>query len=343
MQPGVAVYEAYHFHLLYDVVLAVAGFAIILAACRVLAQNEPQLRARFFALAIGLPVFGELVAFTAYLIRPAPHTPLGQAMLQFHNQCGLCALLDEPLPLSTQPRWVLVALLVVGLISLARNGVGNWILGRLAASYPTFPIHSYPELQRLLNIAERHGRPLPRIAVSPHPAPLAVTVGFRQPAIIISQGMLRELNPAETETVLAHEMAHIIRQDNLWNGLLMPLRDALFFLPTSHLAWRQMVISQEEACDDLTIEWTGRPLDLARALIKAGQHPQPRDMMFLTGLFLVAPFLRHTSVVERRIERIIRTHCTEGAVLPPKGRTPLAIAVQGSILLLYALPILLGS
>ncbi|MFQ5614471.1 MAG: M56 family metallopeptidase [Anaerolineae bacterium] len=341
MEPAAA-YEAYHFHLLYDAVLSVTGFVLVLVMGRGLASDDPHLRVRLFALTIGLPVLGELIAFAAYQVRPAPHTSAGQAILRFHEQCGFCPLLDEPLALSNRPGWVLSALLIIVLFSITKNGLGAFLLDRLVATYPRFPIDRYPELhQRLLKVAARGGVFLPRIAVSPHSVPLALTFGVSQPIIIVSQGILSQFNQGELETVLTHELAHAVRHDNLWNWLVTLLRDALFFLPTSHLAWRQMVVSQEEACDDLTIHWTGRPLDLATSLVKAWGHPRPRELVFLLGLFLVAPFFRRASVVESRVQRIILAHY-ETRVISPSSRTPLTFGIMGLIFLLHALPIALG-
>ncbi|MFQ5595660.1 MAG: M56 family metallopeptidase [Anaerolineae bacterium] len=343
MEPAVAAYEAYHFHLLYDAVLSAVGFVVVLAVCRGVALHDPQLRVRLFALVIGLPVLGELIAYATYRVRPAPHTSLGQAIFRFHEECGFCALWDEPQILGSQPRWVLSAMLLVVLFSFAKNGLGTFILGRLTATYPPFPIDYHSGFRRrLLAVTSRCGAPVPRIAVSPHAVPLALSFGIHQPTIIISQGMLAEFSRAEMETVLAHELAHTIRRDNLWNWLLTLLRDALFFLPTSHLAWRQMVVSQEEACDDLTITWTERPLDLARSLVKAWQYPRPRDLVLLAGVFLVTPFFRRASAVERRVERIVLTQRSAGAI-PPPNCTPLVIGTVGLLLLLYALPIAAGS
>lgn len=341
METAIAEYEAYHFHLLYDAVLSVVGFVIVVVICRRPALHDPQLRVRLFALVIGLPLLGELIAFVAYQVRPSPHTSAGQAIFRFHEQCGFCPLLDEPLLLSTNPYWLVSTLSLVVLISLAKNGIGSLVLGHLAATYPTFPIDSHPELRCLAGVAARGKASRPRIAVSPHSVPFALTLGVHQPTIIISQGLLAQFSQTELEAVLAHELAHIVRRDNQWNWLMSLLRDALFFLPTSHLAWRQMVLNQEEACDDLTIFWTNRPLDLARSLVKACQHPRPHEMVLRIGLFLVTPFLRRTTAVERRVKRIILTHHKANSI-PSATHTPLAIGAVGLIFLLFALPIALG-
>ncbi|MFQ5398431.1 MAG: M56 family metallopeptidase [Anaerolineae bacterium] len=342
MEGAAAGYEPYHFHLLYDVVLSVAGFLICLATSRAVAGHHPQLRVRLFALVIGLPILGEFIAWAAYQVRPAPPSPAGQAILRFHEECRFCPLLDEPLILSEQPRLILSALLLLTLLSVVKNWLGILMLGRLAAAYPSFPIDAYPGLSRhLLGLSSRGGRTLPRVAVSPHSTPLALTFGLRRSTIIISEGMLGQFSRPELESVLAHELAHDIRRDNLWNWLMALFRDTFFFLPTTHLAWRQMVLSQEEACDDLTILWTGRPLDLARSLVKAWQHPRPRELVLLAGLFLVTPFFRRASAVERRVKRIVHRH-HEIDSTPPPPRPRLAFAALGLVFLLSVLPIALG-
>lgn len=342
MEHAAAAYEPFHFHLLYDAVLSIAGFLVVLAICRVLSLHDPKLRIRIFALVIGLPILGELVAMASYMVRPAPHTPIGQAILRFHEQCGFCSLFDKPSFLGTKPWLILSALLVITLVSLIKKGLGALILRRLAVKYSLFPISSHPGLhQHLVTVAARCKAPLPRIAITPHLEPVALTCGVRHPTIIISQGMLRQFSQAELEAVLTHELAHVVRRDNLWNWLIALLRDTLFFFPTSHLAWRQIVIFQEKACDDLTIRWTGRPLDLARSLVKFCQHSPIRHMVCSEGLFLTNRFLRRESFVERRIERIILSRRREAAI-PSSKRIALVIGAIVLILMLFALPIVIG-
>jgi beta-lactamase regulating signal transducer with metallopeptidase domain len=171
--------------------------------------------------------------------------------------------------------------------------------------------------------------------------PVAVTYGLRQPVIVVSQGMLLHYSSPELESVLIHELAHAVRRDNRWNWLIGLLRDMLVLLPTSHLAWQQMIASQEEACDDFSIFWTGRPLDLARSLVKALQYPHSRELAWLSGLFLIAATFRSANAVEMRIKRII--HAQRHGPQPPAGvSVSLPYAAMVFLFLLYALPIAVG-
>ncbi len=73
-----------------------------------------------------------------------------------------------------------------------------------------------PELHRLVRELARSARlPMPRIFVSPAAQPNILTVGYgpRSAAVCCTEGLLRELSPAELRAVLAHELAHVTRRD----------------------------------------------------------------------------------------------------------------------------------
>ncbi len=342
MQSVVTEYESYHFHLLYDAVLSLAGYLIVLVICRRFAIHDPAPRVKLFGLVICLPILGEAAAFVAYLARPDPQTAVGQIILRFHEECEFCSVLDEPVFLSSRPHLVLQGLFVLALISIAKSGLGRIAFSQIVAQCSPFPFDSFPEIHRhLLHVAEHCHFPLPKIVISPHMMPVAVTYGLRQPVIVVSQGMLLHYSSPELESVLIHELAHAVRRDNRWNWLIGLLRDMLALLPTSHLAWQQMIASQEEACDDFSIFWTGRPLDLARSLVKALQYPHSRELAWLSGLFLIAATFRSANAVERRIKRII--HAQRHGPQPPAGvSVSLPYAAMVFLFLLYALPIAVG-
>jgi len=84
--------------------------------------------------------------------------------------------------------------------------------------------------------------------------------------------MLEHLDDRELEAVLAHELGHVAHHDYLMSWLAMVLRDAFFYLPTSHIAYRRLQQEKELMCDDSTIGITHRPLALASALTKVWLH-----------------------------------------------------------------------
>jgi hypothetical protein len=85
------------------------------------------------------------------------------------------------------------------------------------------------------------GRPTDGLVVADWAAPLAVAVPGRPGHLLVTTGMLRELDTAERRAVLAHERAHLAHRHHRavgWaaaaaaavNPLLRPVRDAVTYL-----------------------------------------------------------------------------------------------------------------
>jgi Zn-dependent protease with chaperone function len=126
-----------------------------------------------------------------------------------------------------------------------------------------------PELETLAArlAAEMHVTP-PSVTVLPSCRGGAVVVGSRRPVVILGRDLLERLDDAELEGVLAHELAHVRRRDNVVSTLLGAVRDATFFVPFGGWAIRQLHRERELAADQVAISVTGRPGALASGLLK---------------------------------------------------------------------------
>ena len=82
---------------------------------------------------------------------------------------------------------------------------------------------------------------------------LPVVYGQLKPVILVPLGFLTQLPPAEIESILLHELAHIRRGDYLVN-LLQNLIEAIFFFNPG-LLWISSLMrdERENCCDDLAI------------------------------------------------------------------------------------------
>jgi bla regulator protein blaR1 len=82
---------------------------------------------------------------------------------------------------------------------------------------------------------------------------LPVVYGQLKPVILVPLGFLTQLPPAEIESILLHELAHIRRSDYLVN-LLQNLIEAIFFFNPG-LLWMSKLMrdERENCCDDLAI------------------------------------------------------------------------------------------
>jgi bla regulator protein BlaR1 len=95
-----------------------------------------------------------------------------------------------------------------------------------------------------------------------------MVIGFFKPLILMPIGLINQLSPEEMENVLAHELAHIKRNDYLVNLLQSLLETVLFFNPA--VWWISSVIRRERefCCDDQAIQLTGDNLNFIKTLAR---------------------------------------------------------------------------
>lgn len=109
--------------------------------------------------------------------------------------------------------------------------------------------------------------PTPALAVVPTCPGGAYVIGVRRPVIVVGRDLATLLDPEELEGVLAHELAHVKRRDNLVATVLGVLRDLAFFVPGGGWAVAQLHRERERAADQLAVRATGRPGALASGLL----------------------------------------------------------------------------
>lgn len=154
---------------------------------------------------------------------------------------------------------------------------------------------------------------------------LAALRGVVQPVVLVSRGLLSELDDAELDGVVAHELAHLFRGGNLRELLLWIVRALQAPSPAALVLSRGLFQVAEEACDALAARVTGRPAALASALLKS----TPRDAVPGPG-----SLARARSEVLRRAA-VASTRLRVRALLDgkPAGRSPGPGAWAGAIAL----------
>ena len=100
------------------------------------------------------------------------------------------------------------------------------------------------------------------------------SVGVWRPAIIMPAGMLDRLTPPDVTAIAAHELAHVVRRDYLWNLVQVGFGTVLFFHPVA--SWLSRVIQRErELCCDAIASSICEPLAVARALASLESQRDP--------------------------------------------------------------------
>ena len=77
------------------------------------------------------------------------------------------------------------------------------------------------------------------------------------PILLLPEAISSQLNDEELETLMMHEMAHVLRWDNLVSNLNMVLCCVFWFNPIIWLIDTCLLKEREEACDEVVLRWSG--------------------------------------------------------------------------------------
>jgi Zn-dependent protease with chaperone function len=199
-----------------------------------------------------------------------------------------------------------------------------------------------PLLVAVAELAARLETRVPQVWVLEIDKPFACVAGVARPALFVSRWMLDELTPDELEALIAHELAHLKHADNLLAWLDVILLRTFAFLPPMRQAWSESLAEREEAADALSATVTGRPLDLASALVKVAEAESVAvgyQVAGVMGVASVAAFHGDARLLERRVERLL-SFKMEGA---RSWGTPALVALSIAILLPFVTTWALGA
>ncbi|HEY8515883.1 MAG TPA: M48 family metallopeptidase [Candidatus Binatia bacterium] len=245
-----------------------------------------------------------------------------------------------------------LALVGMTLAFLVARAFGDAVVLASLGARPLDPSNlEHKQLQNIVHeMAVASGLPLPRVMVIDDPAPNALATG-RDPeraTIAVTSGLLEKLDRAQTQGVVAHEMAHIGNRDTRLGVLVAVMIGAVALL--SDVAWRvrwqpargasrhgdgrltpilplllvatalaplagrlaAFAISRqrEYLADATAVELTRNPLALASALevIAQDRRPTERGTRGTAHLFFVRPHARRVDEREGRFASWWATH-----------------------------------
>ncbi len=142
-----------------------------------------------------------------------------------------------------------------------------------------------------------------------------LVIGHLKPLILFPIGMINQLSPREVEAILAHELAHISRNDYLVNIIQSIIETLFYYHPAVWwLSW-QIQTEREHCCDDIAIKLNGNSLSYAKALLKLQElanAPTPSFAMPFAGrknqlLGRIQRVLNHPQKKSNFMEKLIAT------------------------------------
>jgi bla regulator protein blaR1 len=127
--------------------------------------------------------------------------------------------------------------------------------------------------------------------------------GIRRPLLLWPAGLSQHLQDAHMEAILAHEVQHVRRRDNLAAAMHMVVEAVFWFHPLVWWLGARLVEERERACDE--------------AVLRLGNHPEIyAESILKTCEFCVASPLACVSGVtgadlKQRMVRIMTQHCVD--------------------------------
>jgi beta-lactamase regulating signal transducer with metallopeptidase domain len=219
--------------------------------------------------------------------------PSGSSAEETHTRLALSTLLS--LPWETAASAVYLA--IAGLL-LMRIFVGMAFTYRLMRASQTIHDSRIGKLLKFHAQSYRHVK-VPRMAESDFIS-VPVTVGMLRSSILLPVGW-REWDDAKLETVIAHEMSHVVRHDALTQLVSLLHRAAFWFSPMAWWLDRHLRDLAEQASDEAALSAGANRNEYARTLLGFFEALQAAPQrVWWQGVAMA-----ESGRAEQRVERIL--------------------------------------
>jgi len=129
---------------------------------------------------------------------------------------------------------------------------------------PVFDGRVWAALRRL---EARDGikRPIPLVASGASLPP--GVFGVWRPVLVWPRHLAGRLGPGQVDAILAHELSHVRRRDNLAAAIHQVVEAVFWFHPLAWWLGRRLVAEREQACDEAVLRWGGEPGAYAESIL----------------------------------------------------------------------------
>jgi uncharacterized protein (TIGR03435 family) len=147
---------------------------------------------------------------------------------------------------------------------------------------------------------------------APVEAPIAVrstpllwepgVVGILRPVLLLPEGISARLTPSQLQAVIAHELCHVRRRDNLTAAIHMVVEVLFWFHPLVWWIGARLVDERERACDEAVVELGNEPQTYAEGILKVCQFYMESKLTCVSGV--------SGASLKKRIEDIMSNRMT---------------------------------
>jgi len=209
---------------------------------------------------------------------------------------------------------------------------GMWLFGFAIAAVTWF------WRWRQIRVVQRAATPLSLdlpIRVMSSPARLEPGVfGIRKPVLLLPEGILERLTPPQLKAVLAHELCHVRRRDNLTATIHMVVEAIFWFHPLVWWIRERLVEERERACDEEVLKVVSEPEIYAEGILNVCRFYLASPLTSVSGVTGANLKLRVAAIMANRAADSLNF----GRIILLATAAVAAVAGPIAIGVLYALP-----
>jgi bla regulator protein blaR1 len=142
-------------------------------------------------------------------------------------------------------------------------------------------------------------------------------VGIWRPRLVLPDGLVERLAPAQLRALIAHERCHVVHRDNLVAAFHMVVEAIFWFHPAVWWLGSRLIDERERACDEAVLQSGNRPEDYAEGILEVCRQSVGLRLACVAGV--------SGSNLRARVEAIMRRDI--GKPLTRTGRWTLAAAI----------------
>lgn len=108
--------------------------------------------------------------------------------------------------------------------------------------------------------------------------------GILRPVLLLPEGITGQLTRAQLQAILAHEVCHVRRRDNLAAAIHMLVEGIFWFHPLIWWIGKRLVEERERACDEEVLRLGNQPHVYAESILKTCQFYLESPLVCVSGV-----------------------------------------------------------
>ncbi len=176
-----------------------------------------------------------------------------------------------------------------------------WILGFLFVAVRWFL--RWRSVQRIASRAKPLNLALPIAAFSSATAMEPGVFGVLNPVLLLPEDILTRLAPEQWQAIVAHELCHVRRHDNLTAAIHMAVESLFWFHPLVWWIGSRLVAERERACDEEVLRQGNAPEAYAEGILNVCRFCLESPLPCVAGISGSPLRTRIESILTRAISR----------------------------------------